>query len=242
MLQEWKSYLTEQVNKGIYVMGAQGQIATPAFISKYSQSPKDALALYQKRLNAGIPASEILAFDCSGLGLHFLEDEKHILPTDRSAAGLKAMCEKLDYSECRLGDMSFQCNAFGHAYHVGYFVDKADIIEDHGSTVGVVEQYPETKWNWYGRPSFFKAEIEQSIPTPTPPPITAPVLRYGAKDTPASQYVHLLQTLLNAKGAKLKVDGQFGSKTLAAVKAFQSAHKLKRDGVVGPLTWNQLLK
>ena len=61
MLQEWKRYLTEQVNKGIYVMGAQGQIATPAFISKYSQRPKDALALYQKRLNAGIPASEILA-------------------------------------------------------------------------------------------------------------------------------------------------------------------------------------
>jgi peptidoglycan hydrolase-like protein with peptidoglycan-binding domain len=47
-----------------------------------------------------------------------------------------------------------------------------------------------------------------------------------------------LQSRLNALGAKppLKVDGIFGPKTLAAVKAFQKSHGLKVDGLVGPKT------
>src|SRR6266704_5539707 len=47
-----------------------------------------------------------------------------------------------------------------------------------------------------------------------------------------------LQARLNALGFKppLKVDGIFGPKTLAAVKAFQRSHDLKVDGLVGPKT------
>ncbi len=47
-----------------------------------------------------------------------------------------------------------------------------------------------------------------------------------------------LQARLNALGFKpaLKVDGIFGPKTLAAVKAFQQSHGLKVDGLVGPKT------
>ena len=47
-----------------------------------------------------------------------------------------------------------------------------------------------------------------------------------------------LQERLNAEGFKppLKVDGIFGPKTLAAVKAFQRSHGLKVDGLVGPKT------
>lgn len=53
-----------------------------------------------------------------------------------------------------------------------------------------------------------------------------------------------LQARLNAEGFKppLKVDGVFGPKTLAAVKAFQRSHGLKVDGLVGPLTTAALRK
>ena len=53
--------------------------------------------------------------------------------------------------------------------------------------------------------------------------------------------VTTLQTRLNVWGAKLTVDGDFGASTLAAVKAFQTAHKLTVDGVVGAQTWVALL-
>lgn len=48
--------------------------------------------------------------------------------------------------------------------------------------------------------------------------------------------VATLQSLLNGKGQSLDVDGSFGPKTLAAVKAFQSASGLSADGEVGPNT------
>jgi putative chitinase len=66
-----------------------------------------------------------------------------------------------------------------------------------------------------------------------------PVLRRGARgDT-----VELLQRLLAARGfPELKADGDFGPATEAAVRQFQSAHKLEVDGVVGPNTWAALEK
>lgn len=38
----------------------------------------------------------------------------------------------------------------------------------------------------------------------------------------------------------LEVDGKFGPRTEAAVIAYQRAHNLKPDGIVGPVTWRHL--
>lgn len=55
--------------------------------------------------------------------------------------------------------------------------------------------------------------------------------------------VATMQQALNKAGAKpvLTTDGKYGPKTLAAVQTFQTSHKLKPDGWVGPLTWAALL-
>jgi N-acetylmuramoyl-L-alanine amidase len=42
------------------------------------------------------------------------------------------------------------------------------------------------------------------------------------------------------RALSITVDGIFGAKTEAAVKAYQKRHKLAADGIVGPQTWNTL--
>lgn len=66
----------------------------------------------------------------------------------------------------------------------------------------------------------------------------SPVLSKGAKGAD----VERLQKLLNAKGAKLVVDADFGERTRLAVVAFQKANKLLPDAIVGQYTWDALLK
>jgi hypothetical protein len=69
--------------------------------------------------------------------------------------------------------------------------------------------------------------------------VQLPVLRKGVN----GGHVRTLQILLNKYNkASLAEDGNYGAKTLAAVKAYQQSRKLAADGVVSALTWGQLLK
>lgn len=77
--------------------------------------------------------------------------------------------------------------------------------------------------------------------------------KYAALHGPKEQYpginiksgqkgatVKSAQQRLNAKGASLTADGNFGSKTYSAVVTFQKASGLTADGVIGRTTWNKL--
>jgi peptidoglycan hydrolase-like protein with peptidoglycan-binding domain len=68
-----------------------------------------------------------------------------------------------------------------------------------------------------------------------------PTLSQGRNRAWPPVTVRSLQYLLNARGAKLTVDGQFGAKTKAAVIAFQKAKGLKATGVVTSPTWLKLI-
>ena len=55
--------------------------------------------------------------------------------------------------------------------------------------------------------------------------------------------VKTVQSMLNRTNhAGLKVDGIYGSKTEAAVKAYQRREHIRADGIVGPVTWTHLYR
>jgi peptidoglycan hydrolase-like protein with peptidoglycan-binding domain len=64
-----------------------------------------------------------------------------------------------------------------------------------------------------------------------------PLVRSGDRDHP----VRTLQYLLRAHNHPVTVDGIFGAKTDAAVRAFQTDKHLAVDGIVGPNTWSALI-
>ena len=68
-----------------------------------------------------------------------------------------------------------------------------------------------------------------------------PVLRQGPNSQWPRVTVRSLQYLLNARGARLAVDGVFGPKTKAAVGTFQRSRHLAGNGVVGAATWRALV-
>jgi peptidoglycan hydrolase-like protein with peptidoglycan-binding domain len=74
---------------------------------------------------------------------------------------------------------------------------------------------------------------------PQAQPTNFPVLRRRMRG-PA---VRDLQERLRAKGfLRVGADGVFGPETQAAVKAAQRQYQLPADGIVGPATWEALLR
>ncbi|MFT2019766.1 peptidoglycan-binding protein [Streptomyces sp. 796.1] len=72
-------------------------------------------------------------------------------------------------------------------------------------------------------------------------PKTWPHLVYSLKQGAKGSHVRGLQTVLNKHSAGLALDGEFGTVSRNAVRAYQSANRLTVDGVAGPLTWKALV-
>lgn len=143
------------------------------------------------------------------------------------------------------GTAVFTGDASGHG-HIGLYIGNGKVIEASGTIAGVcISNITAGKWTYYGRLKNvdYSEYIDQAEPaTPAAPAGTGnnyPTVRKGSK----GEYVRELQTMLAAKGydlGKYGIDGDFGSATLAAVKAFQADHGLTPDGIAGPLTWDAL--
>ena len=65
-----------------------------------------------------------------------------------------------------------------------------------------------------------------------------PTVKKGAE----GEITRLIQERLNSVGFNLTTDGIFGENTKNAVKVFQKNRGLTQDGIVGPNTWEWLLK
>jgi hypothetical protein len=161
-----------------------------------------------------------------------------------------------------VGDQIF-FGAKGDEDHTGivYKVDGSKVYTIEGNTSGAAgvvangggvfkKSYTlnDSRISGYGRPRY----DEDAVIAPVTKPITKPkeentvnielkVLREGSEN----ETVKALQRMLYAMGYNLgsdPIDGIFGSKTDAAVRAFQKAKKLDVDGIVGQDTWTKLLK
>lgn len=130
--------------------------------------------------------------------------------------------------------------------HVGYYAGGGNLIEWKGFSSGCVRSRladrPFTHWYklpfiQYGESSGLASEYSEWALMPT--------LARGSN----GHDVMVLQVLLLEMGYDLGtygtagngVDGDFGKKTEAAVKAFQVDHGLFADGIVGQTTWKAIL-
>lgn len=67
-------------------------------------------------------------------------------------------------------------------------------------------------------------------------------LRQGAEGGEVTALQALINIKMPAGESKIGIDGKFGPKTLGAVQDFQNRAGLAADGIVGPLTWEALIK
>ena len=128
----------------------------------------------------------------------------------------------------------------GNKSHIGLFIGGGKVIEASGTDAGVcMSNVSASKWKCWGELKNVSYEHEDSgFPDVV---IWHPTIRRGSKGKDVTD----AQTILYNLGYNLGsygIDGDFGRATEAAVKEFQRDHGLNADGVVGPLTWDELEK
>lgn len=170
-LTEFNAYLINQIGEP-YLWGGQHTKLTPTtykdIIYKKETSEENAervIAYCNKLFDLG--ATELFAYDCSGLGMYFLQNEKHIFDHDMNANRMMQNCEIVDEPKC--GYWVFRLND-GKATHIGYMVTDTEVIHAKGRDCGVVrERYKKSYWHCVGKPNCIDFE-EKPEPTPEPEP------------------------------------------------------------------------
>lgn len=181
MLTEFILYLTEQLRQP-YLWGGQHTKLTPDNYVEIIHKREDgrgkyadgttyaeaSIAFCKKKFDQG--ATVLYAYDCSGLGMYWIQNLQHIW-NDKTADGMMRCCTELIRSEPpERGWWVFKQNDRGKATHIGYMVDNEYLIEAKGRKFGVVKtKWREKDWSIWGIPSIFEDEIRTPEPEPEPP-------------------------------------------------------------------------
>lgn len=179
MLNEFIQYLDEQVGQP-YLWGGQHTKLTPEnykeVIARREEKPENRRLVEQfceKKFADG--ETVLYAYDCSGLGVYWLYNLKHLWPGDVNANTMMSRCE-LVMTEPKRGYWLFKRNTT-RAYHIGYMVSDTELIEAAGRSQGVIRRAFRAKdWSCWGIPNVFRDEI---IDPPKPEPVDKYVLVVG---------------------------------------------------------------
>lgn len=241
--QKWTEALQKQkVNYMVTNFGSDWKTDPEAKKNKYYMS-----ALYGSKWIGHNVA------DCSGLfrwafkqfGIAVSHSSNTLWKSYCSSKGSLSKGKRTDGKPLLDGTAVF-VNKNGNRTHIGLYVGDGKVIEASGTQAGVIEsKITDKKWNEWGElknVDYSKSTADEGKDDDIVPPVVPdvkPTLRKGNK----GEVVKLLQTKLLQLGydlGKYGIDGDFGSATEKAVKAFQKAHGLTQDGVVGKKTWAEL--
>ena len=178
-LNDFLSYLELQVGQP-YLWGGQHTKLTPyTYVDiierkeTSAQNAEDAIAYCKTLFDNG--ASVLYAYDCSGLGMYYLQNVTKTYSHDMSANGMMGECEKAD--EPKKGYWVFRLND-GKATHIGYMVSDTEVIHAKGRKFGVVkEKYKKSYWHCVGIPKC----IDFEEPEPEPPEPPTPTIKIKVK-------------------------------------------------------------
>lgn len=180
-LQDFIDYLEKQVGQP-YLWGGQHTKLTPyTYVDiierkeTSAQNAEDAIAYCKNLFDNG--ASVLYAYDCSGLGMYYLQNVTNTYTHDMSANGMMGECEKAD--EPKRGYWVFRLND-GKATHIGYMVSDTEVIHAKGRKYGVTkEMYKKSYWHCVGIPKCIYFE-EPEPPEPEPPKPTVKIKVKGS--------------------------------------------------------------
>ena len=178
-LQDFIDYLEKQVGQP-YLWGGQHTKLTPyTYIDiierkeTTAQNAEDAIAYCKTLFDNG--AAVLYAYDCSGLGMYYLQNVTKTYSHDMSANGMMGECEKAD--EPKKGYWVFRLND-GRATHIGYMVSDTEVIHAKGRKYGVTkEKYKKSYWHCVGIPKC----IDFEEPEPEPPEPPTPTIKIKVK-------------------------------------------------------------
>ena len=218
-----------------YVFGAWGEACTRVNRKRRARSDHPTIESKCPALNGKTCVDcswgiGVLMFDCRGW-THWLCDQVGITISGQGASSQYNTASNW-VQRGKISDMpDVVCCVFrqkdGKMEHTGMHIG-GDTVIDCSTGVSSVGM---KGWTHYAIPNGLYSEEE--IPVET----VRPILRKGS----TGEDVRKLQERLNELGYDCgAVDGKFGDNTRRAVIAFQGAHGLKTDGVVGTQTWAAL--
>ena len=233
-----------------YIWGTSGEAWTEAKQKELEKTTDDDRA--QGRRYGSKWTGHMVA-DCSGLfswafkklGGYMYHGSNTMYMKYCSDKGELKKGRRTDNAALKPGTAVFVWN--GKTYsHVGLYVGDNTVIEAMSTLRGVTTTKDTAgKWTHWGELAgidYINAGNEQL--TMNNEQLNAKkrgTIRKGSK----GENVRECQAILDRLGYDLGpwgIDGDFGKDTLAAVKAFQEERGLKADGIVGKMTWKELMK